>query len=89
MSNNLKEHSYYNIIIEDMKKYAERELSKDVKLLSINIDIELFDSGFEDDLFDIRTSIEKKSKDTLFLKSIIIENKNTLIQATAIWSKDI
>ena len=89
MSNNLKEHSYYNIIIEDMKKYAERELSKDVKLLSINIDIELFDSGFEDDLFDIRTSIEKKSKDTLFLKSIVIENKNTLIQATAIWSKDI
>ena len=89
MSNNLKEHSYYNIIIEDMKKYAERELSKDVKLLSINIDIELFDSGFEDNLFDMRTSIEKKSKDTLFLKSIIIENKNILIQATAIWSKDI
>ena len=89
MSNNLKEHSYYNIIIEDMKKYAERELSKDVKLLSINIDIELFDSGFEDNLFDIRTSIEKKSKDTLFLKSIVIENKITLIQATAIWSKDI
>ena len=89
MSNNLKEHSYYNIIIEDMKKYAERELSKDVKLLSINIDIELFDIGFEDNLFDVKTSIEKKSKDTLFLKSIVIENKNTLIQATAIWSKDI
>ena len=89
MSNNLKEHSYYNIIIEDMKKYAERELSKDVKLLSINIDIELFDIGFEDNLFDVKTSIEKKSKDTLFLKSIIIENKNTLIQATSIWSKDI
>ena len=89
MSNNLKEHSYYNIIIEDMKKYAERELSKDVKLLSINIDIELFDIGFEDNLFDVKTSIEKKSKDTLFLKSSIIENKNTLIQATAIWSKDI
>ena len=89
MSNNLKEHSYYNIIIEDMKKYAERELSKDVKLLSINIDIELFDIGFEDNLFDVKTSIEKKSKDTLFLKSIIIENKNILIHATAIWSKDI
>ena len=72
-----------------MKKHAEIELSKDVKLLSINIDIELFDIGFEDNLFDVKTSIEKKSKDTLFLKSIIIENKNTLIQATAIWSKDI
>ena len=89
MSNNLKEHSYYNIIIEDMKKYAERELSKDVKLLSINIDIELFDGSFNDNLLDVRTSIEKKSKDTLFLKTIIIENKSTLVQATAIWSKDI
>ena len=89
MSNNLKEHSYYNIIIEDMKKHAEIELSKDVKLLSINIDIELFDDSFNDNLLDVRTSIDKKSKDTLFLKTIITENKSTLVQATAIWSKDI
>ena len=89
MSNNHQDYRYYNIIIIDMKKYAKKEFPKGTRLLSINIDIELFDIGFEDNLFDVKTSIEKKSKDTLFLKSIIIENKNILIQATAIWSKDI
>ena len=35
------------------------------------------------------TSIEKKSKDTLFLKTILMEDQNILTQATAIWSKEI
>lgn len=89
MSNNLKDHVYYNIIIRDMKKYAEKEFLKDVRLLSINIDIELFDSNLNENLLDVRTSIEKKSKDTLFLKTILMEDKNILTQATAIWSKEI
>lgn len=89
MSNNHKDYHYYSIIIKDMEKYVKKEFSKGARLLSINIDIELFDSSFEDNLFNLRTSIEKKSKDTLFLKTILIENKNNLIQATAIWSKDI
>ena len=89
MSNNLKDHDYYNIIIRDMKKYAEKEFLKDVRLLSINIDIELFDSNLNENLLDVRTSIEKKSKDTLFLKTILMEDKNILTQATAIWSKEI
>ena len=45
MSNNLNEHGYYNIIIEDMEKHAKRELSKGARLLSVNIDIELLDDG--------------------------------------------
>ena len=89
MSNNLKEHSYYNIIIEDMKKHAERELSKGFRLLSINIDIEFFDDGLNKNLPNAKTNIEKKSRDTLFLKTILIKDKNTLAQATAIWSKDL
>ena len=89
MSNNLKDHVYYNIIIRDMKKYAEKEFLKDVRLLSINIDIELFDSNLNENLLDVRTSIEKKSKDTLFLKTILMEDQNILTQATAIWSKEI
>ena len=88
MSNNHQDYRFYNIIIIDMKKYAKKEFPKGTRLLSINIDIELFGSSFEDNLFDVRTSIEKKSKDTLFLKTIAIENKNTLIKATAIWSRD-
>ena len=89
MSNNLKDHVYYNIIIRDMEKHVEKEFLKSGKLLSINIDIELLDSSFESNLLDVRTHIDKKSKDTLFLKTTVIENKKILIQATAIWSKEI
>ena len=89
MSNNLKDHVYYNIIIRDMGKCAEKEFLKVARLLSINIDIELFDSNLNENLLDVRTSIEKKSKDTLFLKTILMEDKNILTQATAIWSKEI
>lgn len=89
MSNNLKDHVYYNIIIRDMEKHVEKEFFKGARLLSINIDIELFDSNLNENLLDVRTSIEKKSKDTLFLKTILMEDKNILTQATAIWSKEI
>ena len=56
MSNNLKDHVYYNIIIRDMKKYAEKEFFKGVRLLSINIDIESFDSNLNENLLDVSTS---------------------------------
>ena len=89
MSNNLNEHAYYNIIIEDMERLAKRELSKGARLLSVNIDIELLDDGSKKNLSNVKTNIEKKSRDTLFLKTILIKDKNTLVQATAIWSKDV
>jgi hypothetical protein len=89
LSNNLKDHVYYNIIIRDMEKHVEKEFLKSGRLLSINIDIEFFDSNLNENLLDVRTSIEKKSKDTLFLKTILKEDQNILTQATAIWSKEI
>ena len=89
MSNNLNEYAYYNIIIEDMERLAKRELSKGARLLSVNIDIELLDDGSKKNLPNVKTNIEKKSRDTLFLKTILIKDKNTLVQATAIWSKDV
>ena len=89
MSNNLKEHDYYNIIIEDMERLAKRELSKGARLLSVNIDIELLDDGSKKNLPNVKTNIEKKSRDILFLKTILIKDRNTLVQATAIWSKDV
>ena len=89
MSNNLNEHSYYNIIIEDMERLAKRELSKGARLLSVNIDIELLDDGSKKNLPNVKTNTEKKSRDTLFLKTILVIDKNTLVQATAIWSKDV
>jgi len=89
LSNNLNEHAYYNIIIEDMERLAKRELSKGARLLSVNIDIELLDDGSKKNLPNVKTNIEKKSRDTLFLKTILIKDKNTLVQATAIWSNDV
>ena len=89
MSNNLNEHAYYNIIIEDMKRLAKRELSKGARLLSVNINIELLDDGSKKNLPNVKTNIEKKSRDILFLKTILIKDRNTLVQATAIWSKDV
>ena len=89
MSNNLNEYAYYNIIIEDMERLAKRELSKGARLLSVNIDIELLDDGSKKNLPNVKTNIEKKSRDTLFLKTILVIDKNTLVQATAIWSKDV
>jgi len=72
-----------------MGKCAEKEFFKGARLLSINIDFELFDNNLNQNLLDVRTSIEKKSKDTLFLKTILMEDQNILTQATAIWSKEI
>ena len=77
-----------------MEKCAENEFLKNARLLSININIEFFDESYNKHLLDVRTSIEKKSKDTLFLKTILVEekpqeNKNILVQATSIWSKEI
>jgi hypothetical protein len=72
-----------------MEKHVEKEFLKSGRLLSINIDIEFFDSNLNENLLDVRTSIEKKSKDTLFLKTILKEDQNILTQATAIWSKEI
>tara|TARA_B100001175_G_scaffold132952_1_gene113012 strand:- start:660 stop:929 length:270 start_codon:yes stop_codon:yes gene_type:complete len=89
LSNNLNEHAYYNIIIEDMERLAKRELSKGARLLSVNIDIELLDDGSKKNLPNVKTNIEKKSRDTLFLKTILVIDKNTLVQATAIWSNDV
>ena len=72
-----------------MEKCAENEFLKKASLLSININIEFFNESFNKHLLDIRTRNEKKSNDTLFLKTILAENKNILIQATSIWSKEI
>ena len=66
-----------------------RDSSKGARLLSVNIDIELLDDGSNKNLPNVKTNIEKKSRDTLFLKTILIKDKNTLVQATAIWSNDV
>ena len=88
MSNNLREHSYYHKIIEDMKKYADKVFSGNTRLLSINIDLENLDIKFNTELFQVKTVIEKQSKDVLFLKTILLEDKKILAQASGLWAKE-
>ena len=88
MSNNLKEHSYYYKIIEDMKEHADKVFSGNTRLLSINIDLENLEVKSNTELFQVSTVIEKQSKDILFLKTILLEDKKILAQASALWSNE-
>ena len=90
MSNNHKKHSYYNIIIDDMEKQISEEFFKKVRLLSISIDLERLENGFDSYLTktEIKTFIEKKSKDILFLKTILLQDKNIIARAHALWIKE-
>lgn len=90
MSNNHKKHSYYNIIIGDMEFYAAEVFSKKIRLLSINIDLERIEDRLDKSIDEttVKTYLEKKSKDVLFLKTILSKNKNILATASAIWSKE-
>lgn len=89
MSNHLNDHSYYNIIINDMDKHANNEFNGNARLLSVNIDLEILDYSFNQKLAEVKTSVEKKSKDTLFLKSTLLESGKAIAQASSLWSKEI
>tara|TARA_B110000444_G_scaffold247424_1_gene270048 strand:+ start:680 stop:898 length:219 start_codon:yes stop_codon:yes gene_type:complete len=71
-----------------METYANNQFLGKVRLLSINIDFEKLDNETTEKLFEVKTISEKKSKDILFLKTILFENKKITVQATALWSKD-
>ncbi len=90
MSNNHKKHGYYNLIIDDMEFYAAEVFYKKIRLLSINIDLERIEDGLDKNIDEtkVKTYLEKKSKDVLFLKTILLKNKNILATASAIWSKE-
>ena len=88
MSNNLNNRNYYNAIISDMEIYASNEFFGSSKLLSINIDIETLKEDLDENLFQVKTILKKKSKDILFLKTILYEDKLIVAQASALWSKE-
>ena len=89
MSNNHKKHNYYNIIIDDMEIHIAEEFIEKARLLSISIDLERFEDGFDGsfDELEVKTLIEKKTKDVLFLKTILLNNKGIIAKAHALWIK--
>ena len=90
MSNNHKKHNYYNIIIDDMEIHIAEELIEKARLLSISIDLERFEDGFDGsfDELEVKTLIEKKTKDVLFLKTTLLKNKDIIAKAHALWIKE-
>lgn len=90
MSNNHKKHNYYNIIIDDMEIHIAEEFIEKARLLSISIDLERFEDGFDGsfDELEVKTLIEKKTKDVLFLKTTLLKNKDIIAKAHALWIKE-
>ncbi|MDA9034239.1 hypothetical protein N9H74_01880 [Hyphomicrobiales bacterium] len=90
MSNNHKKHNYYNIIIDDMEIHIAEEFIEKARLLSISIDLERFEDGFDGsfDELEVKTLIEKKTKDVLFLKTTLLKNKDIIAKAHALWTKE-
>jgi len=88
LSNNLKDHSYYIAMISDMEACANKEFFENAILLSVNIDLEISKEKVEKKLSEVRTVVEKKSKDTLFLKTVLLEDKKIIARASALWSKE-
>ena len=70
-----------------MEKISKEEFSENTRLLSINIDFIGLDKDYSLGDLEIITDVEKKSKDTLFLKTSILVNNKIIAYSSAIWTK--
>jgi len=87
LSNYLEYQSYYNLIIKSMEKIAKEEFSGNTRLLSVNIDLIGQDKDYILGDLETITDVEKKSKDTLFLKTSVLANNKIITYSSAIWAK--
>ena len=73
-----------------MEIHIAEEFIEKARLLSISIDLERFESGFDGsfDELEVKTLIEKKTKDVLFLKTTLLKNKDIIAKAHALWIKE-
>ena len=70
-----------------MEKIAKEEFFGNTRLLSINIDLIVLDKDYILGYLETITDVEKKSKDTLFLKTSILANNKIITYSSAIWTK--
>jgi|TARA_B110000444_G_scaffold225666_1_gene229670 hypothetical protein len=73
-----------------MEIHIAEEFIEKARLLSISIDLERFEGGFDGsfDELEVKTLIEKKTKDVLFLKTTLLKNKDIIAKAHALWIKE-
>ena len=88
MSNHHTKHNYYQIILDNKESLAIKEFGVMPKLLTINIDLGDLDNNFVISDNDIQSSIEKKSKDTIFIRTLIIIDNNIISSASSIWTNN-
>ena len=86
MSNHHTQHNYYQAIVDNKEAIATNEFSIKPKLLTINIDVVSLEKNLIIDNSNIKSSIEKKSKDTLFIKTYIIVDGEIIISSSSVWT---
>ncbi len=86
MSNHHTQHNYYQAIVDNKEAIATNEFSVKPKLLTINIDVVSLEKNLIIDNSNIKSSIEKKSKDTLFIKTYIIVDGEIIISSSSVWT---
>tara|TARA_Y200000002_G_scaffold220707_1_gene182144 strand:+ start:171 stop:440 length:270 start_codon:yes stop_codon:yes gene_type:complete len=86
LSNHHTQHNYYQAIVDNKEAIATNEFSVKPKLLTINIDVGSLEKNLIIDNSNIKSSIEKKSKDTLFIKTYIIVDGEIIISSSSVWT---
>ena len=87
MSNHHTQYNYYKTILDNKESIVTREFGVKPKLLTINIDLGDLDNDLIIDESNIKSSIEKKSRDTIFIKTYIIINNLIVASSSSVWTK--
>ena len=87
MSNHHTQYNYYKTILDNKESIVTSEFGVKPKLLTINIDFGDLDNDLTIDESNIKSSIEKKSRDTIFIKTYIIINNLIVASSSSVWTK--
>lgn len=87
MSNHHTQYNYYKTILDNKESIVTSEFGVKPKLLTINIDLGDLDNDLIIDESNIKSSIEKKSRDTIFIKTYIIINNLVVASSSSVWTK--
>ena len=88
MSNHHTKHNYYQIILDNKESLAIKEFGVMSKLLTINIDLGDLDDNFVISDSNLQSSIEKKSKDTIFIKTYVVIDNDIIASASSVWTNN-
>jgi len=87
LSNHHTQYNYYKTILDNKELIVTSEFGVKPKLLTINIDFGDLDNDLTIDESNIKSSIEKKSRDTIFIKTYIIINNLVVASSSSVWTK--